>query len=163
MMSFEQTLRAINEMKDEGVIEEYAIAGGMALAFWVEAIPTYDLDVMVAMPQSASPLISLDAIYRWASAHGFVSDREHIVISGVPVQFLPAHSDLAAEALSQAEKIEYGSIAARVVRPEYLVALYLEGSARTQQRRERAVMLRDSGQIDLTLLQDVMQRFKLMF
>jgi hypothetical protein len=45
--SFEQTLRAINEMKDAGVIEDYAIAGAMALVFWIEPVPTYDLDVLV--------------------------------------------------------------------------------------------------------------------
>ena len=46
MGSFEQTLRAINEMREEGVIEDYAIAGAMAVLFWAEPIPTYDLDVV---------------------------------------------------------------------------------------------------------------------
>jgi len=59
-------------MKDDGVIEDYAIAGGMAIAFWVEAIPTYDLDVLVIQNdgQRAAP---------WPA--------EHVNISGVPVHF----------------------------------------------------------------------------
>ena len=40
-------------MRDEGVIEDYAIAGAMAVLFWVEPIPTYDLDVLVCNSHSA--------------------------------------------------------------------------------------------------------------
>jgi hypothetical protein len=57
-------------MMAEGVIEEYAIAGAMAIVFWTEPVPTWDLDVLVFLPPTAGPLVSLEGIYRWTSARG---------------------------------------------------------------------------------------------
>ncbi len=39
-MPFPDALRALNSMKDEGVIEDYAVAGAMAVVFWAEPVPT---------------------------------------------------------------------------------------------------------------------------
>lgn len=163
MPSFEQTLRVLNEMKEAGVIEEYAIAGAMALVFWVEPVETYDLDVLVFLNEESSEIVSLRTIYEWAEERGYTVRAEHITIEGVPVQFLPSPNALADEAIERAAVIQYGSVAARVVRPEYLIALYLEPSARTLKRRERAAALRESPDLDEALLQDVLRRFKLSF
>ena len=163
MTSFEQTLRAINAMKDEGVIEEYAIAGAMALVFWIEPVPTYDLDVLVFMPQSSGPIVSLTPIYEWAATRGYQSDAEHVIIEGTPVQFIPSHNELADETIEKAETITYANVTVRVARPEYLIALYLEPAAKTTKRRERAAALRESAKIDVARLQDIMTRFKLTF
>ena len=65
-MEFADTLRALNAMKAEGVIEEYGIAGAMAMVFWTEPVPTFDLDVLVLLPPAEGALISLQGIYRWA-------------------------------------------------------------------------------------------------
>ena len=89
MKSFADTLAAINAMKAEGVIEEYAVAGAMALLFWTEPVPTFDLDVLVFLPPSGGPLVSLEPIYRWASARGYSTVLEHILIEDVPTQFVP--------------------------------------------------------------------------
>ena len=51
--TFAAALRAINDLKNDGVIEEYAIAGAMALVFWTEPVPTFDLDVFVLLPEPA--------------------------------------------------------------------------------------------------------------
>ncbi len=133
-------------MKSEGVIDEYAIAGAMALLFWAEPIPTYDLDVLVFLPPTS-----------------YQADKEHIIIEGIPVQFVPAPNELADEAIETAEVMKYGGVDARVVRPEYLIALYLDGSAKTPKRRERAAALRESDKVDTSRLQDLMKRFKLTF
>src|SRR4051812_32864216 len=102
MPSFENALRRINEMKAERIIDDYAIAGAMALLFWIEPIPTFDLDVLVILPQAAGTLVSLDPIYRWASDRGYVTEHEHIFIEGVPTQFLPSFGALADEAIRTA-------------------------------------------------------------
>ena len=47
-MAFRDALDALNKMKAEGVVEEYAIAGAMAVVFWTEPVPTFDLDVLVS-------------------------------------------------------------------------------------------------------------------
>jgi len=161
MASFAGTLRTLNEMKTSGVVEDYAVAGAMALVFWTEPIPTYDLDVLVFMPEQPSPILTLEPIYRWTSARGFPSQAEHVLIEGVPVQFLPAHDALADEAIETAATLDYEGVPVRVVRPEYLVALYLEPSARTLKRRERAAALMESASVDQALLADILRRFEL--
>ena len=150
-------------MRDEGVIEDYAIAGAMAVLFWTEPIPTYDLDVLVFLPPASGPIVSLRTIYDWAAQHGYPAEKEHVQIGGIPVQFLPAHNELADEAITTSEVREYEGVPVKVVRPEYLIALYLEGSAKTPKRRERAASLRQTEIVDQKLLQDVMQRFRLTF
>lgn len=163
MASFEKTLRAVNDLKAAGIIDEYAVAGAMALMFWIEPVPTFDLDVLVMLPQSAGPLVSLDPIYRWASDRGYAAEHEHVIIEGVPVQFLPSFGTLADEAIRTAADRQYVEVNLRVVRPEYLIALYLLPSARTAKRRERAAALAESAEIDRERLDDLMNRFDLRF
>lgn len=158
MRSFAEALRVVNLMKEEGVIEDYAIAGAMALVFWTEPVPTYDLDVLVFLPPSQGPLVSLDPIYRWAEAHGCPAQEEHVMIEGVPTQFVPAPHALADEAIVSAETLDYEGVPVRVVRPEYLAALYLEPSARTPKRRERAAALLEWPGLDRRLLDEIVSR-----
>jgi hypothetical protein len=141
MPQFGDALRALNSMKADGVIEDYAVAGAMALMFWTEPVPTYDLDVLVFLPQASGLLISLDPIYRWTEARGYRTEDEHVIVEGVPTQFVPSPNALADEAIESAENLDYEGTSVRVVRPEYLIALYLEPSARTAKRRERAATL----------------------
>jgi hypothetical protein len=163
MASFENTLRAVNAMKQAGVITDYAIAGAMALMFWIEPVPTFDLDVLVLLPQSRGPIVSLQPICEWAAKQGYRADLEHVAIEGVPVQFLPSYSELSDEAIQTAVDRQYRGADIRVVAPEYLIALYLVPSARTLKRQERAAALRESATIDLERLADVMTRFHVKF
>lgn len=163
MIFFETALRALNAMKQDGVVADYAVAGGMAQAFWVEAVPTYDLDVLVALPQTTGVIVSLAPIYGWAKKHEYVVRGEHVVIGDIPVQFLASPGQLTDEAMERAATLRFSDTDVRVVRPEYLIAMYLHGSARTRQRRERAATLRDEAGIDESLLRDLMNRFALEF
>src|SRR6266567_5164607 len=90
-MSFRDALLAMQQLRDEGVIVDYAIGGAMAMAFWSEAV------------------------------------REAVTL-------------------------EVESLPARVIRPEHLIALYLEPSARTRKRLERVATLLDEGTIDRAML-----------
>lgn len=151
-------------MKAEGVIDEYAIAGAMAMLFWAEPTPTYDLDVLVFLPGTRGPLVSLTSVYEWAQRHGYPAEAEHVKVEGIPVQFVPSPNELADEAIESAAVKPYDdNVEVRVVRPEYLIALFLEGSAKTPKRRERAAALRQLPDLNQTLLQDVMTRYKLTF
>ena len=163
MVSFQKALLAVNDLKASGIIDQYAIAGAMALTFWIEPIPTYDLDVLVMLPQSDNPLVSLEPIYRWASERDYKARDEHLVIEGVPVQFLPSFGVLADEAIRTAADRQYDGVPLRVVTPEYLILLFLLPSARTLKRRERAAALLDSANIDRDKLDDLMRRFNLTF
>jgi hypothetical protein len=101
--------------------------------------------------------------YAWAKKHGYSTQAEHVVIGEIPVQFLVSSGPLTDEAIERAATLKFDDTDVRVVRPEYLIAMYLHGSARTRQRRERAAVLRDEGNIDASLLGDLMTRFQLEF
>lgn len=122
-------------------VEDYAVAGAMALVFWTEPVPTWDLDVLVLLPSQPGPLLSLKGIYDWTSAHGYAVEKEHVILGGVPTQFLASPGRLGDEAIETAATLDYEGVSTRVVRPEYLVALYLQPGARTAKRRERVAML----------------------
>jgi len=62
-------------MKDDGVIEDHAVAGAMAILFWTEPVPTFDLDVLVFLPASDEAILSLDSLYRWAEARARTAKR----------------------------------------------------------------------------------------
>src|SRR6266481_5310232 len=141
MSSFADALRALNRIKAEGIVDDYAIGGAMALLFWAEPVPTYDLDVLAFLPDAGTPLVSLDPIYRWAGANGYPLSEEHLIIEGVPTQIVPSPSPLADEAIQSAETLDYEGVPVRVVRPEYLIALYLAPGAGSRKRRERAASL----------------------
>jgi len=158
MSSFADALRALNQMKAEGVVDDYAIAGAMALLFWTEPVSTYDLDVLAFLPDSGSPLVSLDPIYRWAGANGYAVSEEHIIIEGVPTQIVPSPSPLADEAIRTAETLDYEDVPVRVVRPEYLIALYLAPGAGTRKRRERAAALLELPDLNRTRLDEILTR-----
>lgn len=157
-MAFADALRALNTMKADGVIQEYAVAGGLALVFWTEPVATYDLGVLVFLPSAGGPLVSLESIYRWASAHGYRADREHILIEGVPAQFLPSPSKLADEAIETADTLDYQGVPTRVALPEYLVALYLQPGARSAKRRERVAMLLEWRGLNRNRLDAILDR-----
>lgn len=163
MASLAQTLAAINAMKSDGVIEDFAIAGAMAVLFWSEPVPTFDLDVLVFMPEAQAPLVTLTPIYDWAKRHGHPVREEHIDIRGVPVQFIPSPNALADEAITTAAPIDYEGVAVRVVRPEYLIALYLEPGARTAKRRERAAALMELPSLDRRAVDEILTRYGLSF
>jgi len=139
--------RALNRLRDEGVILEYAIGGATAVLFYAEPTRTYDIDVFVNLRSAhGSRLVSLAPVYDWARAQGVVIDGEHLMLAGVPVQLLPAFTPLVDESIVTARVHEYEGVAVRVVGPEHLVALALQaGGAR---RRERAWQLIQSGTVD---------------
>jgi hypothetical protein len=160
-MAFADTLRVLNSIKADGVIEDYAVAGAMALVFWTEPVPTWDLDVLVILPGAAGPIVSLDVIYRWTSDHGYAIHKEHVIIEGVPTQFLVSPGRLGDEAIDTAATLEYEGVMARVVLPEYLVALYLHPEARTAKRRERAAMLLEWPGLERERLDAILKRHEL--
>jgi hypothetical protein len=158
---FGAALSVVDRMKREGILTEYAIGGAMALVFWTEPVPTFDLDVFVLLPDPSALIVSLDPICRWAEANGYRADGEHIVIEGIPVQFIPAHNPLADEAIENAATLDYGGIAARVIRPEHLIALYLEPGARTAKRLQRVSVLQEECAIDRERLESILRRYNL--
>jgi hypothetical protein len=156
MPSLADTFRVLAQLRDDGVVEEYAVGGAMAMLFWAEPTLTYDLDVFVVLRPTGSPLISLKPIYDWLRERGFEESAEHVAIHGTPVQFLVSPNALADEAITQAAEKNLEEVACRVMRPEFLCALWLQtGGAK---RRERVQSLRDAGVVDDAILRELLRR-----
>lgn len=159
MDDFGAALAAIRELKEEGVVTEYAVGGAMAHAFWSEPTTTFDLDVFVLL-QSSGIITDLGPIYEWARKRGYREIAEHIEIAGIPVQLIPAYG-LASEAVVNAAELDYEGQPVRVITPEYLIAMYLEPGARTRKRLARVGGLLDEGDVVRELLDELLERYKL--
>ena len=121
MSSLAQVFEVLNLMRDQGVVDAYAVGGATAMLFYAEPARTYDVDVFVLLREQIEPgLVSLEAVYTWARQRGFGVDAEHLMIHGVPVQLLPAFSPLVAEAITQAPVHDYDGVSVHVVGPEHL-------------------------------------------
>jgi hypothetical protein len=155
-----EVFAAVERMKADGVVSEYALGGAMALIFWSEPVATFDLDVFVLL-ESSGLLVSMAPIYEWASRHGYREQAEHIIIADVPVQVIPAHNALAVAAIEEAATLDYEGQPVRVITLEYLIAMYLEPGARSQKRLQRVAALLDEDVLDRRLLDDLLQRYKL--
>ncbi|MCP3960891.1 MAG: hypothetical protein GY719_23850 [bacterium] len=146
MSSLNSVFRILNEMKAERVIVDYALGGAMAVLFYAEPARTYDLDVFVHLPPADGALVRLTPIYDWLQRRSFFPKAEHVMIHGVPVQFLPAYNQLVEEAIEKARVLDYEGVAVRVASPEHLVALAIEAGG--SKRRERALQLLESDAVD---------------
>lgn len=152
-----ETLAVINQMQVEGVIGRYAIGGAVGATFYLEPSATLDIDIFVALenPQS-SGLISLAPVYDYLRSRGFKSEKEHVLIEGWPVQFLPAAGALEEEAIDQAVETEVEGTRTRVMTGEHLVAIAL----RTGRAKDFARILQfvESGVLDAAKLEFILKR-----
>ncbi len=153
------TLEKLNELARAGIMEKYAIGGGIAHFYYIEAGTTYDLDVMVVMKLQQTSLISMNPFYEWARSNGYEILDEHIVIEGIPVQFLPAYNPLIIEAVEQAREVELFGIKTFIIQPEYLMAIMLD----TNRPKDRERLLRFFAECSFSqeLFMTVLQKFKL--
>jgi len=135
------------QIREDGVVTEYAIGGATAVLFYAEPTRTYHIDVFALLPSVGESLLaSLAPVYSWAEAQGFTVDAEHVLVHGVPVQILRAYKALVIDAIHAARVHAYQGIPVCVVDPEHLIALALQaGGAR---RRERAWLLLQTGIVD---------------
>jgi hypothetical protein len=152
----EQTLRVINQMKEDGVIENYAIGGAIAAIFYIEPFATEDLDIFVAIQAEGLALDILDPIYRYLEKHGYKPQNEMINIEGWAVQFLPVFNPLNEEAVEQANEIVYNQTPIRVMRAEHLVAIMLD----TGRPKDYARMTRflEADTVDMDALMEILAR-----
>ncbi|GAC1446215.1 MAG: hypothetical protein NVSMB56_02820 [Pyrinomonadaceae bacterium] len=121
----EKTLRVLNKMVRDGVIETYAIGGAIAAIFYVEPFETSDLDIFFAFQTAQNDLLILAPIYDYLAGLGYHSEGEFVNIKGWHVQFLPVFNSLIEEAVARAQEIKFKRTKTRIVRAEYLVAIML--------------------------------------
>lgn len=149
--------RVVDSMRTEGVVQNYAVGGGMGALFYTETTLTFDVSVFVSIAQQGL-LVDLTPIYSWAKTKGFEVRDEYLILHGVPVQVLVANVGLETEAVERA--VEMGVSKVRVMRPEYLVALYLQTGGDKRRGRARDLFAQDA--VNSEALKDVLTRYNLM-
>ena len=154
-----ETLRKINSLVTCGIIEKYAIAGGIAHFFYIEPSVTFDLDLIVTVTTEKNTLTPLSEIYKWSKENNLKTEGEHIIISGVPVQFLLPYNDLVVEALEKRLEITLFNEKTFILGPEYLMAIMLQTGRATD--RERLTRFFSEAEFNEEVFKDIVARFKL--
>jgi hypothetical protein len=153
----EKTLKLIKELKEKKVFKDFSIGGGIAALYYIEPLLTYDLDIFF-IPMNDSIDI-LAPIYQYLEEKGFKTKREHVLIEGVPVQFIPVYNDLVKEAVQYSDEVRYGRIKTKVFGLEYLIAVMLQ--TYRPKDRERLVKVFEEAKIELKLLKKILKKYGL--
>lgn len=125
----------LNGMRDEGIINDYALIGGLALSAWIRPRTTRDVDLAVVVSEKIT----------WADMGSIIKTRLQKRVSmhkatqrttiKEKLSFMSGHIeidmigtkdfDLAAEAIKNAVVVEIFKKKVKVVTPEYLILLKL--------------------------------------
>ena len=152
----EKTLRILNELEKSKLISKYAIGGAIAVLFHAEPVLTYDMDVYCFLPAQTGSFITLSPIYEFLKKRGYREDKEHVLIEGVPVQFIPAYNDLVTEAVDRALEVRFKRTRTRVVRAEYLAAIMVQTDR--PKDRTRVTHVLDEAKVDTRALNRIIRR-----
>jgi len=150
-------LRAANELVAVGLIKDYALGGALAAIYYVEPFTTYDADIIFIAAEKGLTA-GIPAIYSHLQERGWRVDREHLLVKDFPVRFLAA-AGLTEEAVRKAREIEYEGVPAKVFRPEHIIAI--AASVGRHKDLARIEQLLEQAEIDRTLLDDILRRYKL--
>jgi hypothetical protein len=153
----EKTLKLVKELKEEKVIKDFSIGGGIAALYYIEPLLTYDLDIFFIPIEDSIDVLT--PIYRYLKEKGFKAKKEHVLIEGIPVQFIPVYNDLVTEAVKNSNEVKYGRIKTRVLGLEYLIAIMLQ--TYRSKDRERLVKIFEEAKIDSKLLKKIIKKYGL--
>lgn len=147
-------LEVLAHMKRDGLMNDFALGGGMASIRYTEAVFTYDLDVFY-IPPSDDLAADPPAIYIWLKARGYQSHKEHMVIAGVPVQFLAVDA-LTREGVEHGTLVDVEGVKVKTMTAEHLLAIAVRtGRAKD---RVRVEMLLDQGRVNRERLDAILGR-----
>lgn len=123
-----EAIKALNQLVENNLIEDYAIGGAIGAAFYIEAVRTEDVDFFVVLkPEDDKSFLPFKNIYPFLiEKHGGIENKEHIIIGNWPIQLLPVHNDLLKEALKDSRECTFQGEKTKVLSPEYICALALQ-------------------------------------
>jgi hypothetical protein len=158
----EKVIQVLNRMQADGVIEKYAIGGGIAAIYYLEPYQTDDIDVFVLpVVVSEGGLVSLEPIYTYLENLGYHSVEEGIgvLIEDWPVQFLPASKSVQEEAVVQAEDVAFGQSRTRIFSSAHLAAELLRSGR--DKDLSRVIKLCRSEEVNMNVFRDIIRRHAL--
>ncbi|PIP12806.1 MAG: hypothetical protein COT45_04875 [bacterium (Candidatus Stahlbacteria) CG08_land_8_20_14_0_20_40_26] len=155
------TLKVINELREKGLIKDYAIGGGIGTLRWVEPFFTRDLDIFIILAQESKDkkLINLSPIYDYLKSKGYNEwIGQWLIIEGIPVEFIPAFG-LAKESVENAIETNFEGVKTKVMTPEYLISLLLKASR--DKDKIKIKMLLEQTRIDMEKLKALLTKYNL--
>jgi len=156
----QKVIQILNRMQADGVIEQFAIGGGIAAIHYLEPYLTDDIDVFIS-PVVVGPngLVSFARIYSYLEELGYNTDREYIRIEDWLVQFVSAFESVQEEAVAQADRVAFAGEYTPIFTSEHLAAELLR-SGRPKDHA-RVVALLESGQVEMEIFRDIIRRHSL--
>jgi hypothetical protein len=158
-MIMEKVIKIINEMQALGIIKKYAVGGAVAAIFYIEPLLTYDLDIFFLPAEESESLLALSPVYDYLKRKGYKPEQEHIIIEGIPVQFLPIYNDLVKEAVDNAVQMKYKDTVVNVLRQEYLLAIMVQTSR--PKDKQRIIKFLSEGNFNEVVLEEILNNHKL--
>lgn len=156
----DKVFQVLNRMQADGVIEKFAIGGGIAAIRYLEPYLTDDIDVFISpVVVGENGLVSFGKIYEYLHDLGYPPEREYIKIEGWLVQFVPASQSVQEEAVAQADRVAFAGVYTLIFSAEYLAAELLR-SGRPKDH-ERVLALLRSEQVDMATFRDIIRRHSL--
>lgn len=154
----DKTLKIIKELESKKIIQDFSIGGGIAVLYYIEPLLTYDLDIFFIPAEDRIDVLS--PIYDYLKNRDCKIQGEHILIEGVPVQFIPVYNELLKEAVLNTNEVRYGKMKTKVLSLEYLVAIMLQTNRAKD--RERLVKIFEEAKVDIRLLKGILKKFSLL-
>jgi len=154
----ERVFKVINKMYQEGTLKDYAVGGAVATIYYTEPFATKDIDIFFIPPEK-DKIILLTPFYDFLLKKGYKTYKEYIMIGEVPIQFIPTATELEKEAVEKAISVKYKNIGVKILRPEYLVAIFLD--VFRAKDRDKLIKLLDQAKIDKALLKNILARHNL--
>ncbi len=153
------TIKVINRMVEEGLIKDYAVGGGIAAMFYIEPFLTYDIDIFILVERQKENLVILTPLYDYLKKNGYKWKGEHMIVEGIPVQFIPA-DELEENAINDAKKITYEGVKTKIVRPEYLVAILLRAGRKKDINKIEQIL--EETKLDRSKLKKILEKYSLL-
>ena len=152
-------LKVLLQVRDEGILADFAIGGAIAASFYTPAISTEDLDIFAFLKPSSSGLLVLTPLYDRLQALGGRIENEYVVIGKWPVQVLPAYTPLVEEAVTLAVDRPFEDLSVKVVDANYLCAIALQTGRPKDYLRVHTLI--ESGHVQSDKLAALVSRFAL--
>ncbi len=153
----EKVIQVLNRMQADGVVEKYAIGGGIAFVRYLEPYETDDIDVFISpVTVGQMGLVSLEPIYTYLKNLGYEAVKEGVVVEGWLVQFVPAFNSLQEEAVEKAHRVPFGKEYTYLFSAEHLAAELLR-SGRPHDHA-RTVALVESDQMEMKAFREIINR-----
>jgi hypothetical protein len=153
----EKVIQVLNRMQADGIIEKFAIGGGIAAIRYLEPYLTDDIDVFISpVVIGENGLVSFGRIYSYLEDLGYNTEREYIRMEGWLVQFVPASESVQEEAVAQADRVAFAGEYTWIFSSEHLAAELLRSGRLKDHTRVLALL--ESEQMDVEVFHHIIRR-----